>query len=166
MLPIEAKQAAKITELIEKTIVHTRSLIKILNPIRLEEDGLISALEELAYNVEKLSGISCIFKHNDFVFTDDNTISIQLYRIVQEAVNNAIKHAKPNNILISLISLNDRIIEIIKDDGYGISEISKKNGNMGLNIMRYRSNMIGASLNIRRNIDGGTTVICSLKHTQ
>lgn len=160
----EADQAIKITKLVRQAIIQIRSLGKTLNPVRLEADGLMVALQELANNITRLFGISCVFKYDCPVLIDDNTIAKHIYRIVQEATNNAIRHGKAKNILIRINSLHHRIVICVEDDGLGFHPGLEHNGGMGLDIMKYRAHMIGALLSIQRNIKGGTIVICSFKH--
>ena len=88
-----------------------------------------------------------------------------LYRIAQEAVNNAVKHSRCKNISIGLGAVEDEVTLTVKDDGIGFPETLDAGGGMGLHIMNYRANMIGALLDIRRGAGGGTIVICSF-HNQ
>jgi signal transduction histidine kinase len=84
---------------------------------------------------------------------------IHLYRIVQEAITNAARHAKPEKIEI-LLSKKDREITItIKDDGRGFI-MENRTGGMGLDIMKYRAGIIDASINIRPGISKGTVIKC------
>lgn len=162
----EADYAAKITKIVIEAITQTRSLAKTLNPVGLEADGLVLALEELVNNIEKIYNISCMLECDNPVFVSDNFTATHIYRIAQEAVNNAIRHGKAKNILIRLIPLNSRFIMSIKDDGLGFQQTSNYNKGMGLDIMKRRAEMIGASLNIRKNTDCGTIVVCSFKQDE
>ena len=89
-------------------------------------------------------------------------VNIQLYRIVQEALNNALKHARAKKILIHLEVSGPNFLVSVQDDGVGIAPSVSGLGGMGLHIMRYRARTIGATLEILSNISGGTTVVCSL----
>lgn len=160
----EASNASEIVALIDQAITHTRGLARGLNPVGLEADGLMAALSELAYNVGKLFGISCHFMYDTPVLIYDNTIATHLYRITQEAVNNAIKHSKATDILISFHNKDGAITLTIKNNGFNFPEMIEKNKGMGINIMKYRAGMIGASLDIRNDIDGRTIVVCSFQN--
>ena len=145
----EAEQAAEITKLVSEAVGQTSSLVKVLNPVRLHEDGLSFALEELAYNMKRIFGVTCDFKCEEPVYINkDESIVKNLYRIVQEAINNAIRHGGAKNILICLASSNPGVTLTIQDDGSGFSDSSKDNGGQGLKIMKYRAKTIGASLHI------------------
>jgi signal transduction histidine kinase len=85
-----------------------------------------------------------------------------VYRIAQEAVNNALKHGKPRQISIHLKRLSDdRCLMIIQDDGIGISpRKAKRRGGIGVRVMSYRANLIGGELDITPSHQGGTEVSC------
>jgi two-component system CheB/CheR fusion protein len=88
---------------------------------------------------------------------------INLYRIAQEATNNAIRHGKAKQISIELAAADGRHRLLVSDDGVGFNPSAMTNGTgLGHHIMRYRARMIGASLTICSRPDGGTqvSVIC------
>jgi len=160
----EARTAEQIVDLLNNAISDSRSLARGLYPVKLDLDGLGSALEELAENTRNISGICCRFQCEQPVLIHDSVAGTNLYRIAQEAVNNAVKHSNAKNISIELDAVEEEVMLTVSDDGMGFSP-SKINGNqvkgMGLHIMRYRARLIGASLEIRPGHNGGTTVICS-----
>jgi len=158
----EASTAAEITKLVRETIARTRDLARGLSPVMLETDGLRSALQELAANTEKLFNVSCEFQ-GDFSISIDNAVATHLYRIAQESVSNALKHGKAKRLIVSLTQANDRLALTIKDNGSGFPKIAHKTRGMGLRIMQYRAGMIGGSLTVQRQPDGGTSVTCSLQ---
>jgi len=158
----EAEQAAEITTLVREAINLTRSLVKTLNPIRLQENGLIFALEELSFNMKKIFGVTCHFNCNPPVKIKNDMIARNLYRIVQEALSNAIRHGRANNIRIHLAASDQKITLNIQDDGSGFSSNFKSNSGQGLRIMKYRAETIGASLDIHDAPTGGTIVTCSV----
>jgi signal transduction histidine kinase len=94
---------------------------------------------------------------------EDNTTATHLYRIAQEAVTNAIKHGKPDCIVVGLSRTQQRIILEVKDNGRGLPARPPKKPGMGLRIMRYRAGTIGGSLAIQKRKGGGTTVVCSMQ---
>jgi signal transduction histidine kinase len=160
----EAAQAEIIAEMVNEGISQARNLARGLYPVRLEVDGLASALEELAATVQARNNISCHFSAEERVLIYDEVAGNNLYRIAQESVNNAIKHGHCNNISIGLGAVDDEVILTIKDDGIGFPANLQSNAGMGLNIMNYRAKMIGASLDIRRGAGGGTIVLCSFNN--
>ncbi|MEI6153850.1 MAG: ATP-binding protein [Deltaproteobacteria bacterium] len=156
----EANDAGEIVSLIDDAITQTKGFARGLDPVRLEADGLMAALSELARNVEKMFGISCRFEFDQPVLIHDNMMATHLYRIVQEAVNNAMKHGKATEIVIRLGSMNGTAFLTVKNSGLGFRRGTKGKKGMGLSIMKHRAGMIGASLDIRSDINGGTIVTC------
>jgi len=161
----EATQAETIAEMVNEGISQARNLARGLYPVRLEVDGLTSALEELAATAQARNNIACHFACDEQVLIHDEVAGNNLYRIAQEAVNNAIKHARAKNISIGLGAVEDEVTLTVKDDGIGFPEPLDAGAGMGLHIMNYRAKMIGAFLDIRRGAGGGTIVICSF-HNQ
>ena len=157
----ESKQVGEIAQHIRDAISHTRKLARGLSPVEFEDNGLMSALHELAAHVQKLFHIECRLECREPVLIRDNVFATHLYRIVQEAINNAVKHGRAKHIFISLKPAGDRIALTVTDDGLGFSNETKKNGGMGLHIMKYRASVVDATIEVRSGVDGaGTTVIC------
>ncbi|MCE5180628.1 MAG: PAS domain S-box protein [Betaproteobacteria bacterium] len=157
----EVADATEIVNFLNQAITQTRVLARGLFPVELENNGLMSALEQLASGVNKLFGIVCIFRCANPILVNDRLTAINLYRIAQEAVANAARHSKAGNILIELATEDDRTNLTITDDGIGLDP-HKENQGMGLHIMRYRANMLDASISLQRIAGGGTEVRVSL----
>jgi signal transduction histidine kinase len=157
----EAAQAENIAGMVNEGISQARNLARGLYPVRLEVDGLASALEELAAAAQARNNVNCHFACDEQVFIHDEVAGNNLYRIAQEAINNAIKHGRGKNISIGLGAVEDEVTLTVKDDGAGFPEALDAGRGMGLHIMNYRAKMIGAFLDIRRGAGGGTIVICS-----
>jgi PAS domain S-box-containing protein len=157
----QAEDAAKIVRLVNEAIHKTRELARGLLPVVSDAQGLMSALQGWAGEVEDLFGISCRFQCDAPVLIHDDSVATHLYHIAQEAVTNAIKHGKAQKILVQLTAVEDRGRLVIKDDGSGIREDVANSQGMGMHIMRYRSGMIGGALEIRRGAAGGTIVTCT-----
>jgi signal transduction histidine kinase len=128
----------------------------------MEEIGLMNALGELARTVEKLFTVSCRFEYDRLVLIHDTINAIHLYRIAQEAVNNAIKHGRAAGIVISLTSDNGMTSLVIKDNGGGFRNAHKDGKGMGISTMKHRANMVGAIIDIRSD-RSGTVVSCSFQ---
>ncbi len=159
MLP-EAEEAAKIRSLIDQSKEQVKLLAKWISPVEMDKEGLMAALTFLVSNTEKLFNISCSFRFDKPVPIYNEAAVTHLYRIAQEAVTNAVKHGKPEHIEIDLSRKHDKVKLTIKDNGKGTPGISRLTTGMGLRIMNYRANMIGASLDIESNADKGTMVTC------
>jgi PAS domain S-box-containing protein len=157
----DAADAAKIVRLVNEAIHKTRELARGLLPVMSDEQGLMSALQLWAVEVEDLFGISCRFECESAVLIHDDAMATHLYHIAQEAVNNAIKHGQARNIRIRLAEGNGIGSLLIEDDGSGIPENGGNSQGMGLHIMSYRAGMIGGRLEVRRNPVRGTVVACT-----
>lgn len=159
----EAIEGAQIVTLINQAIAETRQLARGLQPVEIEEHGLMSALEELAGNIEKMYSIHCELIAGMPVALQDNAAANHLYRIAQEAANNAIKHGHATHISIELSAPGGKIQLCIRDDGTGFQpEMPTAETGMGLQIMRYRANMIGARLDIESAPGIGTQIRATL----
>jgi len=161
----DAAEADYIGQLLQEAIRETRALARGLNPVQLDAYGLTSALRALAQSTEKLYKISCIFQCEDSIKIHDHEAATHLYRIAQEALSNAMKHAKPAQVILSLVETHGLLILRVCDNGKGFPESVPPEGGMGLHIMNYRARMIGATLTVQRAAGGGTFIICSYPNT-
>jgi PAS domain S-box-containing protein len=156
----EAREAAKIVSMVNQAIEHTRQLAHGLHPVPAETGGLMSALKKWAVEIEELFHIHCRFQCERPVHIPDANVATHLYRIAQEAVNNAIRHGKSQNIVISLTTKNGAGTLTIKDDGTGLLSDSTTSPGVGLGIMNHRANMVGGSLKVQANEGRGVSVSC------
>jgi PAS domain S-box-containing protein len=156
----EAGDAAKIVNLVNEAINKTRELARGLLPVVSDAQGLMSALQQWAGEVEDLFAVSCRFLCFTPVLIHDDTVATHLYYVAREAVNNAIKHGHARQIVIRLAADQQQGALTIQDDGYGISSIVPGNKGMGLHLMNYRARMVGGSLEVQRVPTGGTMVTC------
>jgi PAS domain S-box-containing protein len=156
----EAGDAAKIVKLVNDAIHKTRELARGLLPVVSDAEGLMSALEQWAGEVEDLFGISCRFQCFAPVLIHDDTVATHLYYIAREAVNNALKHGHAKHIVIRLASDHEQGALIITDDGSGITDIPAHNAGMGRHLMNFRARVVGGSLEIEPAPGGGTVVTC------
>jgi signal transduction histidine kinase len=163
----EAKaEAILIGELIRDANRQARFLAKGLSPVELDANGLMSALEELTSNASKLFNIFCRFECPRPVLVGDNTVATHLYRIAQEAITNAVKHGQARCIVVSLSDSVGHLKLRIWNDGAEFLADARAKGGLGLRIMQYRAEMIGATLKISSANGKGTTVACTFKMTR
>jgi signal transduction histidine kinase len=155
----EASDAERIAKSIDDSIGQARDIAKGLHPVPLEEEGLETALRDLARSTSKHTGIRCVSEVSGKPSNLDKAVAIHLFRIAQEALNNAVKHASAARIVISFSTSGDDFELTVEDDGGGIDR-SARGGGMGLHIMDYRARAIGAELDISLGKDGGTRVRC------
>ena len=158
----EAALAEELTDLLNEGVVQTRDLARGLVPVQMDDRGLASALEELATSVSRLQGINCSFVTNADAIINTPAAATHLYRIAQEAINNATRHGESENIWIELMRAANTTTLRIGDDGVGISKANHGSGGMGLNIMSYRARLIGGYLTVGDRSGGGTVIACSV----
>ena len=157
-----ANMAARLAKGIRESANHVHMLSRGLVPVEVDAEGLRSALSELAARVAEQYGIRCDFQCAGAVEMSDNFQATHLYRIAQEAVNNAIKHGQASRIDISLTGVDEGISLKVLDDGIGISLQRPPGPGMGLQIMDYRASLIGATVQVAPGPDGGTLVNCTI----
>jgi PAS domain S-box-containing protein len=156
-----AAGAAEIAELLNETIGNARDLARGLNPAGLEKRGLAAELDVLAQNVQALFGVACTFGCSHSFPRLDPSIEMHLYRIAQEAVNNATTHGRAKRIAVSLRARGGKARLRVQDDGVGIFRNAPATEGIGLHTMNYRAQLIGAVLKVQRLGPSGTTVTCT-----
>ncbi len=156
----EAVEATRIVGLVNEAINKTRELAHGLLPVVSDPHGLMSALQKWALEAKDLFGVSSRFYCKQPVLIDDASTSTHLYRIAQEAVNNAMRHGRASEITITLSAGGGQGTLTIEDDGPGFSASGTNNSGMGLRIMNYRARMIGGSIRIQKGEPRGTSVVC------
>jgi signal transduction histidine kinase len=157
---VEPAAADRVVAMVEEAIELTRTLARTLHPIELGADGLENALQNLAANLNKAFNVSCRFRYSGAVVLNDPKTGIHLYRIAQEATNNAIRHGRARNLVISLDATSKNIMLSISDDGIGLPADARAKKGMGLRIMGYRASMIGATFDIQNLPAGGARAVC------
>src|SRR5438105_9768128 len=116
----EADEARKIAGHVNKAIGWTRDLARGLAPVDLDqEEGLASALKQITESVGELYGATCRFEAVGDTRYRNPPVAIHLYRIAQEALNNAIKHARPKNVVVQLTRTAGEVTISVEDDGKG-----------------------------------------------
>lgn len=156
----EATTAEEIQHLLRKTLLETRSLARGIFPVQLEQDGLAVALEELAATASRMQGIPVSVELDGDIAIKDPEVSMHLYRIAQEALSNALRHAHPSTVTIGLRQNARHLTLAICDDGTGFNGAESKG--MGLRTIRYRTKSIGGDLTIAPSSPKGTLVQCSI----
>lgn len=158
-------QMIELAQLITDTLQTTRQYAHNSFPVELNTLGLKDSLNNLCNSFMKQSEINCryVWEIDDSV--DFNTTQrLNVFRIIQEALHNILKHAQADNAEVSVVQVNEEIIIKIADDGRGIAEIKdQKSAGLGLNSMQYRANQIGASFEMKQNAPKGTVVQVVLK---
>ena len=161
---------ANAPELVERMVLglqrsqrELRSVMRGLSPVSVDAEGLMAALSDLANRIRQEGNAACVFDCPKPVLVADNLVATHLYLIAQEAVHNAVKHSRCQNIRIAVKS-NDFLVLSVQDDGIGIlNQPAESYVGLGLRIMRNRAAIIGATLTIEPAQPTGTVVKCTLR---
>jgi len=156
-----ASDLAQAHEVTQYALVSCRTIAQGLSPFGPTEGGLVDALRDLVNRLKGSSGPHVAISVGDVSRLGlSPSVSDHLYRIAQEAVSNALKHAHAKSIKIALdVELKHIRLEIC-DDGWGVKDLGQKISGLGLRTMRYRASMIGALFAIESVPPNGTRVIC------
>jgi signal transduction histidine kinase len=157
-----AVTAAEIEKLLEESVKQARTLAHGLVPVQLDEAGLPAALQELVTSTSRLFGMECSFEFAGENASHHPGKATHLYRIAQEAINNATKHGKARHVDVRLSANRSAMSLSIADDGTGFSKTEKATNGVGLSIMRYRANVLGGEFEIEGRPKGGTIVSCTV----
>jgi signal transduction histidine kinase len=157
------RQATQICRFLREAVAQTRSLAHGLAPFKVETEGLETALKELAQSTAALGRVKCSLRCISPVVVPGRETAGHLYRIAQEAVNNAVKHSKASEVVIHL-SRKDAVLRLqVKDNGKGLPKTTKLRQGIGLSVMKHRASLIGAELEVESQLARGVTVTCTLR---
>lgn len=153
---------SNIRELATTALSGVRDLAQGLYPVEVERSGLAAALRQLAENQNRLFHVACDFEGEEPDRPFDPFTWMNLFRIAQEAVNNAVKHAGASRIILRMRHGEETLVLEVEDDGRGLPANPPSQTGMGLRIMRYRASMIGANLEIESEPRRGTRIVCTV----
>ena len=162
-----SSNASKLVSGLKEANQHVQSLSHGIMPVQIDAEGLRAALAELsdATNVE--NKVTCHFVYRGSLAIESNTVATHLYRIAQEAINNALCHGLADEIRVSLLAGEERLKLTINDNGIGLDvskakSVGKRENGLGLHIMEYRANAIGGVLSVKPAKKTGTSVRCTI----
>jgi signal transduction histidine kinase len=161
--PVLAQNLRQVCRMLSEAVRQTRLLARGLVPIGPGPDALQNSLAELAARTDALGRVSCQFVCAKSVAPAEPQKTGHLYRIAQEAVNNALKHARARSVRIRLAQSKSALLLEISDDGAGLPPpTANGSAGVGLSVMRHRAAVIGARLDIVSKPGKGVTVRCHL----
>ncbi len=165
--PDARARLAEVRAMTSALINDVRRVIRAMRPIYLEDLGLLPAIEMLARDIESVNGLRVAYDVSGPVRRLTGAQEIGLYRIVQEALSNAARHAQANSLTVSVRFTDDATTVQIVDDGCGFAVPDRLNaevteGHFGLMGMQERAELIGGHLDIRSAAGQGTTVTITL----
>jgi PAS domain S-box-containing protein len=156
----ESAEVEQISSQINEANSQARSVARGLFPVRLEDSGLVAALEELAESIASRFKVDCESSSQSPPLTVDSEVTLHVYFIAQEAVFNAVKHGAATKITISLSPQGDHYTLAVRDNGKGFQTSNVSRAGMGIRIMRHRARVIGATLELTSQPGQGTKVSC------
>ncbi|MDH3219455.1 MAG: PAS domain S-box protein [Gammaproteobacteria bacterium] len=156
----EHELATRLAAGLQEAIAQVRALSRGLIPVDIDAEGFMNSVTNLVEDIRSQVDIPIILNIAETVPIFDNTTAMHLYRIVQEALNNAIKHAGASEIRIGIGIEGNRGCLLVVDDGKGLDTTPEKSTGLGLRIMKHRCGLIDGELNIECSPVGGTGVKC------
>ncbi len=155
------ERLAEVREVAVATLQDVRRLAVELRPKALDDFGLLPALERLAESVGEQTGIAVELEGRlgDRLPAETETA---LYRIVQEALTNVVKHAQARRVSVVLTRKDDSVAALVEDDGRGFSPDGVEEGRLGLTGIRERLSLLGGRLTLESAPDAGTTLVAEI----
>ncbi len=160
--PGTAELAERIAAGIIEANRRVRSVARGLVPVPIDGDTLPAALDELARSTQETYKLACRLERSGRLEMPDAGTATHLYRIAQEAVGNAARHAKADAVLIRLVGDDHRLRLEVHDNGVGIPKQRPVSGGVGLRLMEHRCAAIGGRFRVQARPDGGTVVTCAV----
>jgi two-component system CheB/CheR fusion protein len=156
-----APDADEVRDLVRGAIAETRMLSQQLMPLDLSARGLGEALRGLTRSLEEVYGLAVTVEVAEGAVDLGDETAFHLYRIAQEALNNAARHADAAHVHVAVRPAPEGLALVVRDDGRGIApEVLEARPGLGLRTMRHRAEQIGARLTVRPLEAGGTEVRC------
>jgi signal transduction histidine kinase len=147
----------EVLETVQTTLDSVRSLSQALHPVMLDEAGLESTLDWYIPNLERQTGIAISYEKRGESFAVASSAGVHVYRVLQEALNNVVRHSGAKQAAVRL-SFLPRSLELeVTDPGIGLPELPNNRG-IGLVAMRERAELMGGQIAITRLPEGGTRV--------
>lgn len=159
--PALARRLQQMCAMLREAVAQTRLLAHGLVPLGRSPDALQTGLAELAARTNDLGGLRCRFECREPVLMSDPTVAGHLYRIAQEATNNAIKHARADRVTIRLEQRGANLRLEVADNGNGLLKAPGDRQGLGLRVMRDRASLIGAELSVGSTRGKGVTIVCT-----
>jgi signal transduction histidine kinase len=156
--PADAERAeAEVRAQVVQALQDVRALAVELRPAALDDFGLVAALERLAETFQERTGLETMVQANvDGRLPPE--VETVLYRVVQEALTNVVKHANAEHVSIVLRSRDGSVAATIDDDGRGFAATNVRDEALGLLGMRERLALVGGTLEVESSAESGTTI--------
>ena len=153
-----AGSAHEIGEMLRRANGEARDIARGLYPAELEIGGLTAAVRRLAGDITRAGKAHCEVQCDPAIEEPNHVYALHIYRIIQEAVANALRHGAATKIIIVLKQIDGQVWLEVANNGKDWPAEPAVSAGMGLNIMAYRARMIGGTMQIYRGTTGGTVV--------
>ena len=153
--------------MVRNALYEVRRIIYDLRPMALDDLGLVPTLRKYLQTTEDYninSGVRLNFVNVGQVIRLPSDMEVALFRLVQEAVQNSLKHAQPKHIQVKLSISKELVTVVIKDDGKGFDASIQKEGSFGLVGMRERIELLEGSMTIDSQPGAGTLVLIQVPY--
>ena len=157
------KTIAELADLTRGALAEMRALIFELRPEALAEEGLVGALRKQSAAISAREQVIVSVEADDQRVPLDPDLEEHLFRIVSEALNNVIKHARADSATVQIVQRQRQMRIVVSDDGVGFDKAHDHAGHMGLSTMAERAGAIGAELAVNSSPGDGTTVTVSVR---
>jgi signal transduction histidine kinase len=147
----------EVREIAQSTLNNIRGLSQALHPVLLDEEGLESTLDWYVPTAERQTGLALHYEKSGSAFSVDGNAGVQIYRVLQEALNNVSRHSGAKEAWVRLRFSGDAVQLEVEDHGSGFAVATPRQG-IGLVGMRERAELVGGKLQIEQLEPGGTLV--------
>ncbi len=158
----ESREMEDVVAMVHAAIDQTRELARDMCPVDMGSGGLRSALEDFRVEMEQTTGKNCLLQWDEGMEIENDLVASNLFYIIKEAVDNAVRHGNAENIIISIGEQAGVVTLRIDDDGGGMKDAPDAIEGLGLRVIRYRAWIIGAAIEITKSMGGGVSIVCSL----
>lgn len=156
----EYQLATQLASGLQETLSQVRALSRGLVPIEIDATGFNQSLKNLTNDIRRQSRLMVTLNIEDDIEFTDNDLVMHLYRIAQEALNNAVKHANASEVRVNIRMDGENCLLEIIDNGQGISDKRDNFEGLGLSIMKYRCSLFEGDLEVASPETGGTRICC------
>ncbi len=161
---VNLKEYNQAYKLLDTAVEEVRTISRNLQPGSLQDLGLIPAIKDLINRFEGEAYPDIYFQYYEMPVKIDKMISLSIYRVIQELLNNSLKHANANEILIQINTEEDELVIQYEDDGVGFDQENLVRKGMGLENIKSRINYMHGSISIDSQSGSGISVLIRIKY--
>ena len=152
----------RLREQVVQAINELRNLAMRLRPTALDDLGLVPAIERLTEEAALSGGARVSFNHIGLTNRLDSDLETAIYRVMQEALTNALKYSRANEITLDIVASRDTLIAKVIDNGCGFDPDAVTDGALGIAGMKERADLVGGRIDVESELGKGTAVTISI----